>query len=419
MRKINLLCALLLALALCVPALAEVQSVKVGGDITIYGLAVKDYDQNDSNTAKDNTEYFMTITKLRFDADMTDNVAATIGLINERTWDVETTTSTDLDLDLSYVTMKEMLYSPLTLTVGRQHLRFGNALIVGDPDTNGTDALCGCFDLSQRKSFDAIRANFNYDPMTLDVIYAVMDEVTKDQDKSLLGLNLGMPLTSMDAKMEAYLFGVIDKSVAPTKSRIYVLGVNGSLVPVEDLTVSGEIAYQFGDYTSSRDRAALAIDLGVSFAIEGQYSPVLGAKYAYRSGDKIGNTGDYEAWDPLFEDQSFGGITNYTLTGLNNGQNSNCHIIGLSGSIKPSEQLALTAELFHYLLAEKTTAIGSLAMNSGKDALGDEIDLTLTYAYSNDVQLGLMLGTFIPGDAFDGANDDSASFLQTWVALSF
>jgi hypothetical protein len=53
------------------------------------------------------------------------------------------------------------------------------------------------------------------------------------------------------------------------------------------------------------------------------------------------------------------------------------------------------------------------------DCLGDEIDLKLTYDYSEDVQFGLEAGVFIPGDAFANANDDEAYEVIGSVSVSF
>lgn len=432
MRTVTWLCALGLILAIGLPAGAEVQSVKVGGDVTVYGVMVEDYDLNAD--AADNADYIMTSTRLRIDADLTDNVSAAIGMINERIWDVETAADTDIDLDLANITLKEMLYSPVTFCVGRQPLRFGNGLVVGDPDTNAIDAIGALLDLSQRKSFDAIRATLDYDPYVLDLVLAEIDEntLTKSDDVMLLGANMVIPLEGYEAAMEVYLFGESDKNTGYDKNATTnVLGVCGSLVPMEGLTVSGELAYQFGDYavnnTTVIDRDAMAFDLGVDYVLDAEFSPVLCAKYTYRSGesDATPTSGEYEAWDVMYEDQGNGGIANYILAGNNAGVASNCHIIGVSGSIMPTEQLSLMAEYFHYMLDEKpgsttlATTTGSYTVKTNEDALGDELDLTLSYNYTEDVQLGLQLSIFMPGDVFDGVNDDDATYVLGWLAVTF
>ena len=70
------------------------------------------------------------------------------------------------------VEFKEFLYQPLTVIVGRQNLRYGNGLIIGDPDTDQTASgkvPVAISDLSLRKSFDAVRGIFDFAPWTIDV----------------------------------------------------------------------------------------------------------------------------------------------------------------------------------------------------------------------------------------------------------
>ena len=43
---------------------------------------------------------------------------------------------TKVQLYLASVTMRELLYSPLTVTVGRQVFNYGNGLIIGDGGPN-------------------------------------------------------------------------------------------------------------------------------------------------------------------------------------------------------------------------------------------------------------------------------------------
>ena len=41
------------------------------------------------------------------------------------------------------------------------------------------------------------------------------------------------------------------------------------------------------------------------------------------------------------------------------------------------------------------------SMNVNKHTLGNEFDANITYDYTEDVQFGLGLGWFVPGNAFD------------------
>ncbi|MDD5166976.1 MAG: hypothetical protein PHQ57_06285, partial [Candidatus Omnitrophica bacterium] len=235
-KRLILILALAFVVGVTCAAYAEVQNVKVSGDLTVMGVGRANLDlakepasgaritQAAGNNWADKSADVLSIARIRVDADLTDNVSTSIRLLSERPWNGEGGThggrngniglnigtnagatigtgawtndsnrENKIDIDLAYVTMKEFLYSPLTLTVGRQLLRFGNGLIVGDPDTNIYSVSTALYegDLSARKSFDAVRATLDYNPLVIDAVYAKVEEgnATLNDDVTLLGLN--------------------------------------------------------------------------------------------------------------------------------------------------------------------------------------------------------------------------------------
>ena len=92
---------------------ADVQNVKVSGDIIVRGIFRKDVDFNgDTTDVQDQGSWLMSTARLRLDADLTDNVGVAVRIINERDWDGEgTAASDDIDLDLAYLTLKDFLLS--------------------------------------------------------------------------------------------------------------------------------------------------------------------------------------------------------------------------------------------------------------------------------------------------------------------
>ena len=139
MRHKVLLAAALAAL-MAAPAFAAVQNVKVSGAIDStyisrhhFGLGSQPGNpvggiEQGGERGLVNQNAFITQTTVRIDADLSDNVSTTVGLINERGWGAETTTNqnldTEVDVYLAYATMREFLYSPLTVTVGPHYFRF-------------------------------------------------------------------------------------------------------------------------------------------------------------------------------------------------------------------------------------------------------------------------------------------------------
>lgn len=483
-KRLILILALAFVVGITVAAYAEVQNVKVSGDLLMEAVSRRNLKLTDSNlnsVTGDSFEQYgqnyirgaLSHVRVRIDADLTDNVATTVRLLNERTWDEETNASTDIDLDLAYVTLKEFLYSPLTLTVGRQELAFGNQLIIGDPDTNciaaghtGTNILPKPLDdLSVRKAFDAFRATLDYDPLVVDFVYAKMDENSIDvnDDVDLYGLNANYALDN-NTTVEAYYWekrrakagaatnktgsgstGAVysDKS---NDDRVQTLGARVAYTGVENLVLGVEAAHQFGtkvnnttlypdDRTNDggiRDRSANALQLTSTYNLSNlieKYEPVARVSYTFLSGDKYKNDGPtYRGWDGMYENQLGGSLLN-KIVGF-----SNCHLINLGTSLTPMEDVKLALDYYYVRLAKSFSGGGitptnvnltgvagdpTYVMKTNEKYLASEIDAAVTYDYTEDVQLGLNLGWFVPGSAFDNANDNTASQIIGSMKVTF
>ncbi|MBN1913413.1 MAG: hypothetical protein JW788_03335 [Candidatus Omnitrophica bacterium] len=435
-KRLILTLALALVVGISLTAYAEVQNVKVSGDLTVEALTRnnimlrKDNQAPNLATAAEFNQFDDTITgllshvRVRVDADLTDNVSTTVRLLTERAWGVEGAADTDLDLDLAFVTLKEFLYSPLTLTVGRQELMYGNGLVIGDPDTNGICAGHGATalssagaagsatatgavlprsldDLSSRKSFDAVKAVLNYDPLVVDLVYAKVNEGNIDQidDTNLYGINANYMLND-NVTLEGYYW---EKVIQKAGAALDATGAGGGLNPanaapavytstshddvvrtlgtrmqytgVKNLVLSLEGAYQFGTKVNNAtlypddavDAAnALVVDGGLSsaggvkkrqaFAIQvlSQYSladliqnyePVVNFNYTFLSGERYRNIEEtHRGWDAMYENQSSGKLYNKILG------NSNCQLFGIGTSLKPAEDIVLSLDFAHLML---------------------------------------------------------------------
>src|SRR3989338_6292650 len=93
-KSIILAAALMVALA-AVPASASVQNLKIGGSVDSTYLFRDNFDLGANILGDEQQSLFITQTILRADADLTDQVSATVALINERAWgnDNQTTTA--------------------------------------------------------------------------------------------------------------------------------------------------------------------------------------------------------------------------------------------------------------------------------------------------------------------------------------
>jgi len=419
----------LLALTvLAMPAMASVQNIKVSGDIETTYLNRKDFDLGDVGLTDFRQSVIFTQTRLRVDADLTDKVAATIGLINERIWGADENNA-EVDLNLAYVTMKEMLYSPLTVKLGRQNFAFGNSFVIDSAGVNNL-ALADsglnnvAEDLSKEAAQDAVRLTFDYDPLTLDVLYSSIDQGLVDgtiesDNVDLYGLNLNYKFNDENNSVSEAYFWVKDGT---NGDKIYMPGVRGSMNVLDGWTLQAEAAMQLGDITlvnGKTDRRAYAAQILSNYLLPfektAEYQPVLGFSYTMYSGDKDAvNGGDgnkYTGWDPMYENQSGGKIFN-TLFNATNSQT-----LGASLTVSPMQDV-VTNLYYDLLWLDKKMAFDlhqpegadvDVAENTNKSKLGSEVGMVVTYDYTEDVEFGARVGWFFPSSHFDSANDNTAS----------
>jgi len=143
--------------------------------------------------------------------------------------------------------------------------------------------------------------------------------------------------------------------------------------------------------------------------------PTITAGYSYFSGQDAA-AADMEAWMPVFPANiaSRIGKIAYPLLfpageGIVNplcGTGSGLQVINLGFGLKPTEKLTIGLDLFNLTADESGAA---------SDDYGNEIDLSLTYAYTEDVSFGIDLGTLLTGDNIEdtlGVNVD-----DPWQAI--
>jgi len=267
----------------------------------------------------------------------------------------------------------------------------------------------------------------------------------KNDDIDLYGFNANYKLSDKwNTVAEAYFFAKEDKSsdaLATTRKsdRVYVPGFRVSTNPMKGLNLQGELAWQRGtDYlstTSSVQREAMGGQFIASYLLPfektAKYEPVVAYAYTYASGDKDtllsnGNPGaKQKAWDPMFERVSSGKIYNaiFNLT--------NVHVNELSFSMKPVQDLTTKLTWAMLTLDKKLndnsgatwtpidSTMGTYTVQSDKKNLGNEVDLDLTYAYTEDVSIGMSAGWFMPGNVFADNNDKVATQLLTSMTVAF
>lgn len=449
-KRLILLLALAFVVGLSLTAYAEVQNVKVSGDLQVIG-ATRALQLNQSTVIsaglKSRSNFLASIARVRIDADLTDNVMTTVRLLNERYWGGDSDnlaydSGNEVDLDLGYATLKEFLYSPLTLTIGRQELHFGNDMIVGDPDTNNvanaTSSVFGATtfrdpDLSARKAFDAIRATLNYDPLVINLIAAKVRERTlqRPDDENLYGIHANYAVNKTTT-VEGYVFERQIEKGAFTKNKADTTIVPGARIvskAVKDLTLQLEGAVQIGrdviSTTQAVPRKAWAVEAAATYDLKNynrvaKYKPTASLLYAFFSGQKGDAFKRTTAWDPMYENQSYGNIANALFN------QTNAHILGTILTAKPKDDITLKGEYYAFWWDKRygqdqviTDVRGENVTMKHQKFAGSEIDLTATYDYTEDVQFNLLAGMFIPGAAFARSNRDVANEVIGSMKVTF
>jgi len=490
------------------PAFAAIQNVKVSGDITstfvdrnTFDLGTTFFSEGDTPTGTSTNaspvglkkqNVFITQTRLRVDADLSDNVSATVGLINERAWNAENspqngTTSnpdtgttnvntskldTNVQLYLASLTLREFLYSPLTVTIGRQIFNYGNGLIMGDGGVNNQatgNLQYIAQDLTERTSYDGIKAVLDYKPLTIDMFYFKNGQnllngnpQSDNSSSDVYGINANYQLSDpWSTVLETYIFSRINgngnaiaingTTAANRGDTLFVPGLRASTNPIKGLNVQGELAWQFGNHPvittfgtntnveQAEKRRAMAAQFLASYALPvlDKYKPTVNASYTYVSGDKdatanynavpYSSAKVYTAWDPFNESQGSGTIYN-TLFPL-----SNMHIVSIGASANPLEDVTAAVTWSGLWAASSFGTYNKLALfqpdggantitpqTKGQNkGLGNEYDINLTYNYTEDVTFGVSLGWFVPGSVFTSNNNNTASQALANVAVKF
>ncbi len=500
MGRLLLVGLLAFAVALAGTAYAEVQSIKVGGDIDIKAISQSNYDlkltqENRGGTVggdaadsdDDDLRFVLSTVRVRVDADLTDNVSTSVRLLNQRVWDSMGATDADdensIHIDNAYVTLKEFLYSPLTVIAGRQNLVYGTGFIVGNgqlADPTGTFAglTTGAAPFSQAthgqeysafNSFDAIRLILDYAPLTVEGVWAKVNESgVDDDDETLYGAVVNYKLDRWEAEVEPYWFYKQDEAAASATGtaggvvtvndatsagalrtyeiqRTHTTGLRVAASPIENLKLSGEGAHQFGeiiDLTAGsgyqeRDRDAWGANVYANYTwAQAPWTPSTGVGWTFFSGEETsgvataaggGPSGadttpgdDFGAWDPVYR----GSFTTYiqdffsgrdaapnlyaTFDVNDTNATTNRHLIYGDVKLSAMEDVTLWGRWTHVRFDEEP--------RPRRDShVGDELDVKALYDYTEDVQLAAWGGWFFPGSYYDEPESNSRGNQMAWT----
>jgi len=447
MKKIITLLTAVVLVGFVVPAFSAVENVKVGGDIVVKGIYRNNFDFLEkgraTGAAGDGNSYIYSGSRIYVSAELTDNVSAMVRFIDERDWSGLAgldAISRGVLTDLAYIKIADLMIPNLALTVGRQEIQIGDGLVVGSQYRAGllnrVVSTSYYYDYGLQKAFDAIKLDYAFiaAPVTVSAFKA---KITETYDN--MGINL--PGVGLDGNAnDGDLYGldvVVNTNVAGQGLIInpylvnYGISVNGTQEsndlntvglrigwqPLEALNISAEYAKQLGENkTVNMDYEGWAAVVGVDYKFATNMSPTISAMFSSFSGQGAGDN-DIKAWAPVFPSNIASRVGRIAYPALfsngegsfNLGTGSGVRAIKLGVGLQPTEKVGVSLDLFN-LTADET-------FGGVDDSVGNEIDLTISYAYSEDLTFGLELGYLMAGDYIEDTvgkrNDENA-----WQAIA-
>jgi len=415
-----------------VAAFAAVENVKVSGDFTMLGVQRSNFTLGSGiaspflgASSGDSISVLASVANLRFNADLTQDIAATITMTDERVWGLE---ADSIYASEAYITFKKFLNSPLTIKIGKQPVRSPDGILLGDFDGPTNMLATGAFsaglipDLSQRKNPEAILLDYDFSewvPLKLSSGYVKVSEGKADQNDDINVYFADLSYMYKDMPV-ADIYYVGQKSqdkaagvnlIPHTKANIQNLGARLIVSPVKDLAFLFNGIYQYQNKaTSDVDnhlRSAWLASMAVQYSFTKlPWSPVL-AIHVGMASDK---------WDVMYEDITCASIMNALIA------DTDGIAAGVILSARPTTDVGVKLSYLNAHLYKPNTPIyndyATYALTNNRD-IGNELDASATYDYTEDVQLGIEGGVFMPGRAFAESNRHNASQAIGKVKVSF
>ena len=233
----------------------------------------------------------------------------TLKLTNEfRYYFVPEDRDNDMDevfVDQLYAKIKNAGGLPATLTLGRQNIMLGEGFVIMDGHP---------LDGSRSIYFNAARLDWNLgkrhtlvlfygdQPETDDLLPTINDQdqpLIEQEERAVVAYLIG---SRDELEYNAYFIrkDIDDTDARPIESSINTVGARIAFPSGDRLSITGEGAYQFGEYGDA-DRSAFGgyIHLDYSTGRRLHLPRLITLGGVYLTGDESG-TEEWEGWDPLF-----------------------------------------------------------------------------------------------------------------------
>ena len=320
---------------------------------------------------------------------------------------------TSLSLIEAYVTLREV-FDGATVQVGRQQFQ---------------DELEWYFD----QELDAARAYYRIGNVGFEASLSQQGLVDEDflngddTDDVINAFLVGHYALAEESRASAYLL-YRDGREQESEDLIF-LGIQsyGELTDVLDYWINAAyVTGEANDDEGSRDVDGFGVDLVTTYAPDADWEPSLTLGFAFGSGDNNpdGSTDNSFRQTGLQENEAaFNGETNFQYYGETfDPELSNLGILTVGAGIKPSEESSIDLVYHYYWQHHASDDIRDSNLEVDPDGrhreLGHGIDLVFGYLEIEDLSAEFVVGTFIPGKAFD-SDADNAIFLGFELQYEF
>lgn len=287
---------------------------------------------------------------------------------------------------------------------GRQELNLGASRLVSD--RTGPNI---------RRSFDVMLMGYTINSVKLTGYYG--KEVTPNfftfdnefnffnntsTDPEVWSIGAGFPIKNLTGSNEVYYLGFKSKSslfsdVFGEETR-HTIGLRRYGAIGKRWTYNTELVYQFGAIASS-SISAFNLETDWKYKlINTAWTPIIGLKFDWSSGDKQTGDGKLNTFNPLFVNPGL-----YSLAGINTPANLTSFHPSLT--VLPFKRFSIYMDYAKFYRTSKNdglyvpTRFQTREANGIKDRfIGDAFGLILTYEFNRNISFDIKSYYFIPGD---------------------
>lgn len=453
------------ALGVTSMAFAELQSVKITGGLSSVYTKNSNFNFNgDEDSIHDKGSFFST-SKIGFELDITDSIMANISFINERDWDQpheDNENVLDTKINTAYLTVSNLFYSNIDVTVGRQELNVGKGLSFNDgvPNDALDMAYMGHYSnpwLLSTSAFDAVKLNTSIAGLDVQSFWVLHNDahlddlVDHDSDSSTptidnaLNILGGSVTQTLDCgSVELYYIGEFGSSIDETKSledNSLQRNILGSHLAYSQAIGSGkaslcsEIAFAFGESQENYNDNTAKVDISsMAFNIDLGYTDCQGVYgvnfiFDYHSGDVDFTDNECSSWEASSQFYSLGVGSIIDQTYLSSGvefDHDNDPNTDMISASSPGI-VGITLSGF-YKLTSATTLSSSVVLAtsakkvSEKSDIGTELNIGALYQYNEALSFNAGYSLFSAGELVDlihGEEVGSISQCQLSASLVF